>query len=150
MLEAKTELQIGAPVHDVFEAIADPKKMSAYFITTGSGRLQEGKIITWTWADYNAVHEIHVEQVEKDRLISFLWSASGVETKVKITLEPSNENVTLVKIRERGWDKDDEGIARLADQTQGWVNMIFCLKGYLEYGINLRSIANRNEMNSEL
>jgi uncharacterized protein YndB with AHSA1/START domain len=32
-LQVKTQLEIAKPVHQVFEAIIDPKKMSHYFIS---------------------------------------------------------------------------------------------------------------------
>ena len=39
---------ISKPVHEVFEAVADPVKLSCYFTTGGaSGRLEEGATVTW-------------------------------------------------------------------------------------------------------
>lgn len=35
------------PVHEVFEAIADPSKMSNYFISKSSGKMEEGKELIW-------------------------------------------------------------------------------------------------------
>ena len=46
-LEIKTGLVIQKPVHEVFEAIVDPLKMSVYFISKSSGRLEEGKKLIW-------------------------------------------------------------------------------------------------------
>jgi uncharacterized protein YndB with AHSA1/START domain len=45
VLEIKTALQILKPVSDVFEAIVDPGKMANYFISRGSGRMEDGKQI---------------------------------------------------------------------------------------------------------
>ena len=42
-LSIKTKIQVLKPDADVFEAIIDPKKMSNYFISSGSGRMEEGK-----------------------------------------------------------------------------------------------------------
>jgi len=39
-LEIKTAIQILKPVNEVFEAIVDPNKMSNYFISRSSGRLE--------------------------------------------------------------------------------------------------------------
>jgi len=42
-LEIKAAIQILKPAHEVFEAIVDPSKMSNYFISKGSGRMEEEK-----------------------------------------------------------------------------------------------------------
>jgi len=142
-LQAKTQVQILKPVHEVFEAIVDPAKMEKYFITSGSGRLEEGKTITWNWEYYNVSFPIHVQRIEKDKFISFKWPASGIETLVEITLEPIDGKTTELRVKEDGWDKTDTGIASLAEQTQGWVFMVTWLKAYLEYGIKLMTVVNR-------
>jgi len=139
-LEVKTKIRIGVPVHEVFEAIVDPAKMSQYFITEATGPMEVGKSINWTWADYNATMAIAVQKIETDRLISFTWLGSGVETMVTIELAAETDSITSVNIRESGWDKDDKGIRRLAEQTQGWVEMLYCLKAFVQYGINLRKV----------
>ncbi len=38
--EIKTKIQIQKPAAEVFEAIVDPEKMSNYFISKGSGRME--------------------------------------------------------------------------------------------------------------
>lgn len=137
-LTVKTQTGILKPVHDVFEAIVDPKKMSGYFISSGSGRMEASKTIKWIWEDYGAEHDIKVQKVEKDKFISFKWSASGVETLVEMKLESNGENQTLVKVKEIEWPLDERGIKQCLGQTQGWVNMLCCLKAYVEHNINLR------------
>jgi uncharacterized protein YndB with AHSA1/START domain len=138
-LKANAELKVLKPIHEVFEGIIDPKHMSNYFISSGSARMEEGKTVTWTWADFgDAKLDIKVKSIIEDKYISYLWSASGVEALVKMELESINPNTTLVKITENGWNRDDEGIARLVEQTHGWVHFLCGLKVYLEHGINIR------------
>ena len=124
----------------MFEAIIDPAKMSQYFITEATGPMEAGKSINWTWADYNATMTIEVQKIEINRLITFTWSGSGVETMVTIQLSPETDAVTSVSVQETGWDKSEEGIVRLTEQTQGWVDMLLCLKAFVQYGINLRKV----------
>jgi uncharacterized protein YndB with AHSA1/START domain len=139
VLKVKTETRISRPVHEVFESIVDPDKMSHYFITTGSGRMGSNRVLIWTWADKGARLNIKVRNVERDRRISFLWPASGVMTLVEIDLTPADERATVVTVTEMGWPNDTQGISRLAEQTQGWVHFLCCLKAFLEFGINLRA-----------
>jgi uncharacterized protein YndB with AHSA1/START domain len=137
-LRVKTGLKIRKPVHEVYEAIVDPEKMSNYFISKGSGRLDEGKTVTWTWDDVNMKGDVRPSIIEPDRLVSFYWGPSGEETLTEIRLHTVEPSATVVRITETGWEKDDQGIAMLARQTQGWTGFLHALKAYLEYGVNLR------------
>ena len=136
----KTKVQMGIlkPAHEVFEAIVDPDKMSRYFITTSTGRMESGRTLTWTWEDYDASHEVKVQNVEKDNLVSFTWKGSGVECLVVITPEPKGDSQTLVKITESDWPADFKGANRCMGQVEGWTQFLCCLKAFLEYGVNLR------------
>jgi uncharacterized protein YndB with AHSA1/START domain len=138
-LKVKVQLRILKPVQQVFEAIVDPEEMSKYFISWGSGRMDREKYIDWRWDDVNVQLSIKVEEVVRDKAISFIWSASGIEAQVTINLEPADEASTVVKITEASWQNDAEGIDRCLGQTQGWTHMLCCLKAHLEYGINLRT-----------
>lgn len=138
LLKVKLQMGILKPVHEVYDAIVNPERMNKYFITTGSSRMEDGKTITWTWEDYNAKHDVKVQQVEEDKYISFRWNASGIETLTEIALEQINENHTLVKISETDWPVDFIGASRCMGQTEGWIHFLCCLKAYLEYNVNLR------------
>ena len=135
---AKVQMGILKPASEIFQSIVDPKKMSKYFITTGSDRMESGKTLTWTWEDYNAEHEIKVGKIEKDKTISFEWNGSGVNCVVVISLEPKSENKTLVKITESDWPADYKGANQCMGQVEGWTHFLCCLKAYLENGIDLR------------
>ena len=48
-LEVKAALRILKPADIVYEAIVDPVKMSNYFISEGSDRMEDGKEIQCGW-----------------------------------------------------------------------------------------------------
>jgi len=137
LLEAKTNLKILKPPREVFEAVVDPQNMSRYFISKGSGRMEAGKTVHWLFGDVGAELYVKVTTVERDRLISYKWSASGVEAIVTIELEPVGEGATLVRVSESGWPLDSMGVARCIEQSKGWVYFLCCLKAFIEYGIEL-------------
>jgi uncharacterized protein YndB with AHSA1/START domain len=138
-LKVDTRLRIARSPHEVYEAIVDPDKMSRYFISSGSGRLDAGKTVTWKWADYGVECVVRPGEIDPVRRVCFSWSASNTEASVEFTLKPDGEDATVVRVTETGWPTDAEGMARCLQQTQGWVNMLCCMKAWLEYGINLRS-----------
>jgi len=137
-LEVKAALQIIKPVEVVFEAIVDPEKMSNYFISHGSGRMEEGSQLTWQFPEFDTKSPIRVGRIEKDKYISFYWEMDGIELFVEMTLTHIEDNATLVRITEKSRQNDEAGIKWLMGNTEGWANFLACLKAYLEYGINLR------------
>ena len=137
-ITAKVQMGILKPASEIFEAIVEPEKMKKYFITTGSGRMDSGKTLTWTWEDFEGEHEVKVGKIEKDKVVSFEWNGSGVNCVVVITLEAKGANQTLVKVTESEWPADYKGANQCMGQVEGWTHFLCCLKAYLEYGINLR------------
>ena len=138
ILEIKTALQILKPAHEVFEAIVDPLKMSNYFISKGSGRMEEGREVTWKFPEFDFEFPVRVGKIETERYISYCWDNDNTELLVEMTLTPRGSEATLVTITEKGMNNDPEGIKWLKGNTEGWANFLACLKAWLEYGINLR------------
>jgi len=137
-LQVNTQLRIAVEASEVYEAIVDPDRMSGYFISSGTNRLDAAQEITWRWADVNVEASVKPRNLEEDKLISFLWSSGTEESLVTITLKKLETHATLVMVNESGWPADTQGIQRCIGQTQGWMHMLCCLKAYLEHGINLR------------
>jgi len=138
LLEIKAAMQVLKPAHDVFEAIVDPDKMAGYFISKGSGRMEEGKEVIWRFPEYDMEFPIRVGRIEKDKYVSYYWDIDDRETLAEITLTPNGETGTVVLITEKSMENDAAGIKWLKGNTEGWANFLACLKAYMEYGINLR------------
>jgi uncharacterized protein YndB with AHSA1/START domain len=137
-LEIKTAIQISKPAPEVFEAIVDPVKMSNYFISESSGRMEEGKTLMWRFPEFDMEVPVRTGKIEKNKYISFYWDMDGSELFVEITLTSRDNNSTLVSITEKSRENNEAGIKWLRGNTEGWANFLACLKAYLEYGINLR------------
>ena len=131
-------MQIQKPIHEVFEAIINPKKMSNYFIATSTGIMEEGKNLIWKFPEFDFECPVKVDKIEKDKYISFYWDNSGFELLVEITLTEKENNSTLVSISEKSMQNNDVGLKWLSENSFGWSNFLACLKAYLEYNINLR------------
>lgn len=137
-LEVKAALQVQKPVNEVFEAIVNPEKMSNYFISKASGRMEEGKKIMWRFPEFDMEFPIRVGKIEQNKFISFYWDVDGIELMTEMSLTPKVNNSTLIRITEKSRENDEAGIKWLIGNTEGWANFLACLKAYLEYGINLR------------
>jgi uncharacterized protein YndB with AHSA1/START domain len=138
LLEIKVALQIQKPAQEVFEAIVNPEKMSNYFISKSSGRMEEGKQIKWRFPEFDTEFPIRVSKIKRDKYVSYYWEVDGKELLVEMTLTPRDSSSTVVTITEKSRENDEAGIKWLIGNTEGWANFLACLKAYLEYGINLR------------
>ncbi|CAL68535.1 SRPBCC family protein [Christiangramia forsetii] len=139
-LEIKAALQIRKTAQEVFEAIVDPEKMSHYFISESTGKMEEGISVTWKFPEFEDMEvPVRVIKTTAPKLIIFEWEGAKDELlQVKITLEEKPNNSTLVKITEGKMQATEEGIVWYGRNTEGWANFLACLKAYLEFGINLR------------
>ncbi len=137
-LEIKAAIQILKPMNIVFEAIIDPAKMTNYFISESTGRMEENKEIVWRFPEFDINVPIRVGKIEDGKFISFYWTMDDIEHLIEITLASFKNNSTVVTVTEKSRENNALGIKWLKGNTEGWANFLACLKAYLEYGINLR------------
>jgi uncharacterized protein YndB with AHSA1/START domain len=139
--------RISKPVHEVFEAVADPKKLSGYFTTGGAqGRLETGATVTWDFHDFPGAFPVNVVEVVLDEKIVLTWEAApegdgsgNYDTTVTMVFEPLDDNTrTLVSITEEGWKQTEKGLKSSYNNCEGWTGMLAAMKAYVEHGINLR------------
>ena len=156
-LKFRVAARIARPVHEVFEAVADPEKLSSYFTTGGAqGRLEQGATVTWDFHDFPGAFPVDVIEVVPDRKIVLRWDAAegeqldaegrpdvasaGYKTSVTMTFTPlEGDTRTLVEIREEGWRETQGALDASYGNCQGWSQMLAALKAWVEHGINLRA-----------
>eukprot|EP00762_Andalucia_godoyi_P004001 ANDGO_05742.mRNA.1 hypothetical protein len=135
---AKAGIKVRKPATEVFEAVADPQKLSSYFVSTASGRIEPGAELTWSFAEFGVTFKVVVIEVVPNERIVIEWPASGTNNKFAMTFRALNEGNTFVEVIETGWDDAPANLEQSYGQTKGWMHMLCSLKAYLEYGINLR------------
>jgi uncharacterized protein YndB with AHSA1/START domain len=141
MVNNLTKMKIQRPAREVFEAFVDPSKIGNFWFTSSSERWEQGKTVTLSYDEYNARVEIRLLEIEKDQKIVFKWGGQGDGNVATIRLRELDDAGTIVEVNEEGFNEnDDDLIAHLLDNKEGWVFMLTCLKGYLEFGVrNLRA-----------
>ena len=131
-----TKFKIIKPANEVFEAFVDPLKINNFWFSSSS-RWEQGQTVTLRYEEYDAQVDIEVIEVELNKKIIFRWGTDGAGNKVTISLEELDQSSTIIEVTEEGFrEDDDELVAHLLDNKEGWVYMLTCLKGYLEFGIN--------------
>ena len=137
-LEIKAALQVQKQPDEVFDAIVDPAKMSNYFISESTGRMEEGRSLVWRFPEFDMDVPVRVGRIEKGNYVSYYWGEQDKELLVEISLTPFGDTSTIVTVTEKEMNNDEAGIKWLMGNTEGWANFLACMKAYLEYGINLR------------
>lgn len=134
----KVAIQIQRPASQVYRAIIDPEDMKNYFISWGSARMDSAQEVYWEFPEFEGRFPVRIIELVADRSVIFSWDIDGVAYKVNITLEPVEEDITVVRITEESLDTGITNIQWLKSNTEGWANFLACIKAYLEFGINLR------------
>lgn len=138
----QVQLKIQKPVAMVFDAVVRPEKLSSYFVQAASGPLAEGKTVKWRFAEVPGEHDVIVKRVIKGERIELEFPAAlggAAPTRVEMVFNALDAENTMVQISEAGWPADQAGFEAAAGNAGGWMHMMCCLKGRLEYGINLRA-----------
>ena len=139
--------RIAKPVHEVFEAVVDPGKLSGYFTTGGAkGRIATGAVVTWDFHDFPGAFPVRVADVVPNEKIVLHWEAADganeesarYETTVTMTFKALEDGRTLVSIHETGWRDTVAGRKASYNNCEGWTGMLAAMKAYVEHGINLR------------
>jgi uncharacterized protein YndB with AHSA1/START domain len=134
---------ISKPVHEVFEAVADPAQLSHYFTTGGArGRLEEGASVRWDFHDFPGAFPVWVKEVVPDERIVLEWKANEPDTDYRVTVtmtfQPTDDGRTIVEIAEEGWHDTPAALKASYGNCMGWSQMVAALKMWLEHGINMR------------
>lgn len=134
-LIAQAMIQIQKPIEEVFEGIVNPDKMTGYFISESSGRLETGREITWKFPEFKDTYPLKDITVEPPHFISYVWDP---ETVVTMTLEEQPDKSTVIKVVENGKSLSEKNLQWLVGNTGGWANFLASMKAYLEYDVSLR------------
>ncbi|WBV57686.1 SRPBCC family protein [Chryseobacterium daecheongense] len=137
----EAQMLIRKPVHEVFEAFINPELTTQFWFTKSSGRLEEGKTITWEWEMYGVKNNVTVHKIIPNHLIKTGWGdpSSNVDYEFK-----EMEKGTLVVIKSYGFTQTGEDLLKtINDNTGGFTTVLDGCKAYLEHGINLRLIEDK-------
>jgi len=97
--EVNLRERILKPVNEVFDAFADHRQMSHYFITGASGPIRPGTV-EWEFGDVGVKVSIDVLEVEENRKIVLESSALGPRIRTTIDFMPDGPDATVVTVTE--------------------------------------------------
>ena len=141
---ASAGMLIRRPVAEVFEAFVDPAATRRFWFTSGSGRLEPGARVRWTWAMYGVGTDVVVKAVEPERRILIDWDVDSDPTEVEWRFEARGEE-TWVTVENRGFGGGpEEQIGKALDSTGGFALVLAGAKIWLEHGIEPGFVVDRH------
>ncbi len=136
------QMMIRKPISDVFEAFVNPDITTNFWFTKSTGRLEQGKCVTWYWEMYNVSSEVDIKVVEHNTLITI--DLGEPKTSVSFKFSSIKAEQTLVIVSACGYTQTGEDLyAVINDNTGGFTTVLDGCKAYLEHGINLNLIADK-------
>jgi len=136
---------ISKEISEVYEAVADPEKLSSYFTTGGAkGRAETGEALTWDFHDFPGAFPVKVIEAQSPKKIVIQWGAehttsdNAMNTVTFDFTSVDNDTRTKVDITETSWQATTDGAKAAFGNCMGWTGMMAAMKAWLEYGINLR------------
>jgi uncharacterized protein YndB with AHSA1/START domain len=142
---ATTEMRIRKPAAEVYEAFVDPAITTNFWFTRCSGRLEAGREIRWEWEMYGASTDVLVKTLEPGKRIVIEWDGYSGRTTVEWKFDARDDGTTHVTIEESGWTgSGDDLVTYVGESTQGFTWTLAGLKAWLEHGIRLELVADKN------
>ncbi len=136
----ETQMLIRRPARDVYKAFIDPTITTNFWFTKSSGRLEEGKQVTWEWEVYGVKDLVTVKKLIPGEFIQIEWS--DPPTIVDFEFKPLTAETTYVVIKNYGFHQtSEELITILKDLTGGFTTVLEGAKAWLEFNIRLNLIA---------
>jgi uncharacterized protein YndB with AHSA1/START domain len=117
---ANAEMPIRRPLVEGFDAFVDPSVTSRFWFSDGSGQLEPGKRIKWTWRWYGFSVDANVKVVEPNKRILVEWSGYGYPTPIQWVFTDRPDGTTFIKVTNKEFQGSVEKVAQMAvDATEG-------------------------------
>ena len=139
----QTQMLVRRPIDEVFNAFVDPAVTTRFWFTGSSGKLEPGATVTWEWEMYGVSADVHVKEIEPPARILIEWDEPA--TTVEWRFISHGAEATLVQISNAGFrGADEEVVAMALDSMGGFSLVLAALKAWLEHGIALDLVADRD------
>ena len=141
---AKAEMLIRRPVAEVFEAFVNPAITSQFWFSKGSGRLEAGRQVVWSWEMYNFSVPVDVKVIEPEARILVEWSAYGTATPIEWIFTARPDGTKFVSVTNKGFrGSEAEAVQHALDATEGFAFVLAGAKALLEHNIKLNLVPDR-------
>ena len=139
----QAQMLVRRPRDEVFDAFVDPTITTRFWFTRSSGKLEPDAKVTWEWEMYGASADVHVRAIERPSRILIEWGEPSTTVEWRFT--SLGAEATLVQISNTGFRGTEEEVVGMALDCMGGFSLVLAaLKAWLEHGIALDVVADRD------
>lgn len=139
----QAQMLVRRPIDEVFNAFVDPAITTRFWFTRSSGKLEPDAKVTWEWETYGVSADVHVKAIEPPTRILIEWDEPATAVEWRFTSLGAES--TLVQISNTGFQGTAEEIVGMALDSMGGFTLVLAgLKAWLEHGIALNLVADRD------
>ena len=139
----QAQMLVRRPWDEVFDAFIDPTITTRFWFTKSSGKLEPGAKVTWEWEMYGASADVHIKAIERPSRILIEWGEPSTTVEWRFT--SLGAEATLVQISNTGFRGTTEEVVGMALDCMGGFSLVLAaLKAWLEHGIALDVVADRD------
>ena len=145
-ISAKARILIRRPVFDVYDAFANPERMSRFWFGRLDNGLEEGRTVTWTLGEQPDApgFDVRVKKLQRPHSIVMEWGTGDDCTLVTWTFEERSPDTTILRVEETGFSGNpQEIVASALDSTGGFNQVIVAAKALLEHGAVINVVKDR-------
>lgn len=136
----RAEMLIRRPAAEVYAAFVDPSVTTRFWFTDGSGPLEAGATVRWSWAMYGVATDVRVLELAPGERIVVEWD--DPPTRVEWVFAARPDGTTFVSITNSGFTgTGDEVVRQALDSMGGFSFVLAAAKAWLEHGIELDLVA---------
>lgn len=127
------ELRTSAPPERVWQAWADPEKLSQWFTDDARGQPEAGGTYTWIWKAFGAEvpNEVVLAEPGERLALSSPSPGGGPPTLLEVTVGRDGAQ-TVVRVVNSGFPEGEGGREMARDLESGWTLALAILGHYLE------------------
>jgi len=126
------EITIDADAKRVYEAWADPKKISSWFVDRAEGDMRTDDVVTWIFEQFGMSLPVTVYAREEDEYLAFGGELLGRPPSLQEVILESDGGRTTLRLANSGFSDDDEGTETMAGTDSGWSMALAMLKLQIE------------------
>ncbi len=139
----QAQMLVRRPIDEVFNSFVDPAITTRFWFTRSSGKLEPDAKVTWEWETYGVSADVHVKAIEPPTRILIEWDEPATAVEWRFTSLGAES--TLVQISNTGFQGTAEEIVGMALDSMGGFTLVLAgLKAWLEHGIALNLVADRD------
>ena len=142
---ARAEMLVRCPPGQVFDAFANPGRITQFWLAETSGPLAPGAHVEWKFMVPGARNTVRVTDFQTPRRIAFDWSDG---TSVAISFEPHGTLATIVSVEMTGF-AEDAPVDIVVDAASGFSIVLCDLKTLLENGRSAHLVRDKAQLIAE-